>query len=202
MAEEPQRSWWTTMPGILTGIAGLITALTGLIVALNQLGVLGSDDAPAPPTVAATGSATSRPTVTPSATATTGSQPGQSPAAGASTYTVDFPLNEVYASGTVAYSVLEATAAPATDGQLLLSFLIRVKNSGRYDIGLWDRTFRVEVGDDIYAPTSGLNKVIPGDSTGNGTLTFVIPDDTTQAALKIQFDAGDRTIPFTIARTS
>lgn len=39
--EQPQaRSWWKTLPGVLTAIAGILTATTGLIIALNQAGLL------------------------------------------------------------------------------------------------------------------------------------------------------------------
>jgi hypothetical protein len=40
-SEKSERSWWQTLPGILTAIAGIITAITGLIVALYQQGLLG-----------------------------------------------------------------------------------------------------------------------------------------------------------------
>jgi hypothetical protein len=33
--QEKPRSFWTTLPGILTGVAGLLTAVTGLIVAIR-----------------------------------------------------------------------------------------------------------------------------------------------------------------------
>ncbi len=37
MTGEPQRqSFWTTLPGILTGIAAVVTAVTGLIIGLSQ----------------------------------------------------------------------------------------------------------------------------------------------------------------------
>lgn len=40
MAEGSRgRSWWHTLPGILTGLAGLVTATAGLLLALDQLGV-------------------------------------------------------------------------------------------------------------------------------------------------------------------
>ena len=70
MSEGPQRSWWTTLPGILTGIAGLITAVTGLLVALSALGVFGApDDGSSPtavdPPAAATGSSPSSPRPSP-----------------------------------------------------------------------------------------------------------------------------------------
>src|SRR5437899_442227 len=36
MNDEPQsRSWWTTLPGVLTAIAAVLTAATGLILALR-----------------------------------------------------------------------------------------------------------------------------------------------------------------------
>jgi hypothetical protein len=38
MAEPaPGRSWWTTLPGVLTGVAALLTAVTGLLAALLPL---------------------------------------------------------------------------------------------------------------------------------------------------------------------
>ena len=36
--ERNSKSWWQTLPGILTAIAGIITAVAGLLVALNQTG--------------------------------------------------------------------------------------------------------------------------------------------------------------------
>lgn len=36
MAED-KRSFWVTIPGILTGIAGVITAITGLVVVIKQI---------------------------------------------------------------------------------------------------------------------------------------------------------------------
>ncbi|MGH7304729.1 MAG: hypothetical protein ACRELZ_15680 [Candidatus Rokuibacteriota bacterium] len=57
--------FWTTLPGILTGIAALVTAITGLTLGLLQYGVLGSKpgEAGKPPTsaTAAQGSGTATP---------------------------------------------------------------------------------------------------------------------------------------------
>jgi hypothetical protein len=39
MEKEP-KSWWHTMPGILTAISGLIAAVTSLIVVLHQTGII------------------------------------------------------------------------------------------------------------------------------------------------------------------
>jgi hypothetical protein len=40
MADDEQKaaSWWSTIPGILTGIAALVTAIAGLLAALGQFG--------------------------------------------------------------------------------------------------------------------------------------------------------------------
>ncbi len=45
-------SFWTTGPGILTGVAALITAIGGLIAALHSAGLLGSGTTPPPAGVA------------------------------------------------------------------------------------------------------------------------------------------------------
>jgi hypothetical protein len=37
------KSFWATLPGILTGIAGILTAIGGLLVILYQIGVIGPD---------------------------------------------------------------------------------------------------------------------------------------------------------------
>jgi hypothetical protein len=51
-------SFWTTFPGILTGVAGLITAVAGLLVALNQTGVIGDQESTPPTQSTATESST------------------------------------------------------------------------------------------------------------------------------------------------
>lgn len=38
MSGENNKSFWTTLPGILTGIAAIITAIGGILLALNTLG--------------------------------------------------------------------------------------------------------------------------------------------------------------------
>jgi hypothetical protein len=41
---EKKQSFWTTMPGMLTGIAAVLTAVTGLLVAVYPHGLAGSKD--------------------------------------------------------------------------------------------------------------------------------------------------------------
>ena len=37
-----QKSFWSTIPGILTGIAAVVTAIGGLLAILFQAGIIGS----------------------------------------------------------------------------------------------------------------------------------------------------------------
>lgn len=46
--KEGQKSFWTTLPGIFTGVAAVLTAVGGIIAALNTAGVF---DRPAAPTL-------------------------------------------------------------------------------------------------------------------------------------------------------
>jgi hypothetical protein len=48
--EKKEKSFWSTLPGILTGIAAIITAIGGLLIGLSTAGLL---KAPPTPTVAA-----------------------------------------------------------------------------------------------------------------------------------------------------
>jgi hypothetical protein len=43
--DEKTSAFWTTLPGILTGIAAIVTAITGVTLGLLQYGVFGSKQA-------------------------------------------------------------------------------------------------------------------------------------------------------------
>jgi hypothetical protein len=42
---DATKSWWTTLPGILTALAGVVTAISGLLAVLAQQGVIGGKSA-------------------------------------------------------------------------------------------------------------------------------------------------------------
>ena len=44
------RSFWSTIPGLVTGLAGILTALVGLGALLVSLGVIGDKDSGSPST--------------------------------------------------------------------------------------------------------------------------------------------------------
>jgi hypothetical protein len=66
--QQPRQSFWTTVPGILTGIAAVITAVTGLLVGLSRNDAPRSE--PSEPRSAATAgvTATREPKVEPTPT--------------------------------------------------------------------------------------------------------------------------------------
>jgi hypothetical protein len=52
---ESTRSFWSSIPGLVTGLAGLLTGVVGLVTVLMQLDVIGGDDSKDPsPAVATT----------------------------------------------------------------------------------------------------------------------------------------------------
>ncbi|MGI8810187.1 MAG: hypothetical protein ACR2KK_20550 [Acidimicrobiales bacterium] len=57
---ENSRSFFSTVPGLVTGLAGVLTAVVGLITVLIQLGVVGGNDSDGSPVVNA-GPTTSAP---------------------------------------------------------------------------------------------------------------------------------------------
>jgi hypothetical protein len=198
MVDNPDKahSWWLTLPGVLTAVAGLITAITGLLVGLNQAGLLGSHDSAT--TATATATATSAPTAP--ATATLGPNADSGHAAASGTYRVDAPLGTPFPGDDVTYTLISVAAIPDVDGSMRIDLEVRASNEDRYGLNFWDDTFRLQVGDNIYAPVSGLNELVPGDSTKTGKLSFVVPDDTKAAQLAIAFQSGTKSVPVTVSR--
>jgi serine/threonine-protein kinase len=47
---EKKRSWWLTLPGVLTAMGTFIGAITGLLAILNQVGLISPTQTPAPVT--------------------------------------------------------------------------------------------------------------------------------------------------------
>ena len=56
---ENKKSFWSSIPGLVTGLAGLLTGIVGLVTVLIQLDVIGGDDSSS--TTAAGGSTTVAP---------------------------------------------------------------------------------------------------------------------------------------------
>lgn len=94
---ESKKSFWSTIPGLVTGLAGLLTGIVGLITVLIQLGVVGGGHNSNGKTVAASNGAVS---TLPGTSATTVGDYGYGAGAGSG-------ANTTVAAGT--FTVLPAT---------------------------------------------------------------------------------------------
>lgn len=172
----------------MTAVAAVITAVTGLVLGLNQIGVFDSSDS------SAQVSADRNRAPAPSGPAESGNRSATESASHA--YQANLPLKEKMRSGVVTYEILGYEVRPDSDGKLALSLSIRATYDGRYSFNFWDDSFRLAVGEDTYAPSSGLNELVASESSKVGTVLFVVPDTTRTAELKIRFEEGPRTVPF------
>lgn len=182
---KPQK-WWQTVPGILTAMAATITAVTGLIVALQQAGMFEAR--------------TPRDATKPPAMAGTGPGPSTGPSAGPST---QFPRalaagSEVRLGG-AAYRILAAQLDRRNVEELTLRFTVRMTNSGKYPANFWDETFRLLVDGVPRAPVGGLNKLVQGDSAGEGEVEFAVPAATQSAVLQVRHSDESTRIPIDLS---
>jgi hypothetical protein len=74
-------------------------------------------------------------------------------------------------------------------------------NSGRYDVGFWDHSFRLAVGGDVLSPTSGLNSVAPGNSLRYGIVTFRLRPQMRTGTLRIVSAQETAEIPLDLSPT-
>ena len=82
-----------------------------------------------------------------------------------------------------------------------LRLRIRVMNSGRYDVGFWDDSFRLAVGGDVLSPTSGLSTTAPANSLRYGIVTFRLRPQTRGGTLRIVNRPQTAEIPLDLSPT-
>jgi len=196
--EEKAKSWWHTLPGIITTLTATVTALTGLLVAIHQTDWLG----PPTPPVVAKGSAPTPP-APPGPVAP--APPAQAPPPTMSplpprgpTYAVGLPAMRDYRLGAATFTLLKAEVSPQTSEKDALQVRLRMMNHDRYDKNFMDRSFRLIVDGIPMAPKGGLNELVPGQSAKEGDVLFVIPRGTTGAKLKITYYDDSTEIPLNL----
>lgn len=169
MSEDANpKSWWQTVPGILTAIAAIISAATALVAALNQTGVFAHKDGAKPAVVAESVAATKSPegTTAPSVLPST--------ATNAQATTVVLPPNARLDVGKLAYILVSAEAEPYAQNKLVLKLKVRMANNDRYDANFWSASFRVLEDGVLQAPTSELNEIVAGNTSKEAVITFVV----------------------------
>lgn len=196
--DEKSKSWWYTLPGVITSLTAAITAVTGLVVAIRQTGWFGLQTPPA-----ITTPSTSTPIALPSAAAPV--VPAQDPSLVTSptsparlTYSVGLPAMRDYRLGTATFTLLKAEVSPQTTEKNALQIRLRMLNENRFDANFWDRSFRLIVNGVPMAPESNLNEVVPAQSAKEGDVIFVVPRETTGANLKITYGDDSTEIPLAL----
>ena len=179
------RSWWLTLPGILTGLAGVISALTGLIVAVQQLRPTSH------PAVSTTQASALGTNASAANTSTSTVAAGRTRASGArSPMVVSFSQGRHAQTGAYRYDILEATARAGNPGELGLALRVRMTNGGSFPGNFWSATFRLRLGASIGAPTNMLDDVVAAGTTDVGEVDFTLPSTARRVTLLVGDDAS------------
>jgi hypothetical protein len=111
MSDQPT-SFWTTLPGILTGLAGLIAAVSGLITVLFTVGVLGSAPAKTP---AATENSVTQTVVVPTVSQNVAKEPAKATALESSA-NQNVTLESVAKAEKAVNDLMAKSTAPSNEG--------------------------------------------------------------------------------------
>lgn len=195
---EKSKSWWHTLPGVITSLTAAITALAGLIVAIDQTGWFGSE-----PPSAVTAPTTLTPTApvsvaAPVAPARDPSPATSSAAAARPAYAVELPAMRDYRLGAATFTLLNAEVSPRTTEKDALRVRLRMTNHDRFDANFWDQSFRLIVNGVPMAPESGLNELVRAESAEEGDVLFVMPQGTFAVTLRITHADESTEIPLAL----
>jgi hypothetical protein len=194
MDEEPRsKSWWSTLPGVLTAIAGIITAVTGLIVTLHQAGVFQRGEKQ-PPQAQYDTIKPKEATKTPSVT---GAAPGAttpSPSGPAAKYPINLSVGDEVRAGPVVYKFLAAQLDHHSEDKLSLRFSIRFTNTEvRWGVAIGPDFFRLLVDGVLLAPKESFIDVVEFQSAKQGDVLFIIPTTASNVVLQIGEVGGKET---------
>lgn len=188
--EEQTRSWWHTMPGMLTGAAAVITAVTGLFLAANQAGWLRREQHTAEPAALQADLQTAE-------RASDGGTKAAGMMAAPGSSALKPAVTEV-TLGDVQLTLLDVRNEqrnPETNG---LRIAVRFYNRGPYPANFWNASFRLLVDGIPRAPTGDLNKVVEGHSAQEGDVEFTVPAKA--ASLVLQIRIGEETTEIALQR--
>jgi|GEM_PF-2719575 len=198
--EEKSKSWWYTLPGVITSLATAITALAGLVVAIKHTDWFGPQT---PQAITTPSTSTSTSTTLPSAAAPV--VPAQDPplvtfptSPTRPTYSVGLPAMRDYRLGAATFTLLKAEVSPQTTEKDVLLIRLRMMNHDTFDANFWDRSFRLIVDGVPMAPKSDLNELVAAQSAKEGDVIFVVPRGTTGGKLKITYADGSTEIPLAL----
>jgi len=186
MAETPRadvKSWWQTLPGLLTALAAAITAVTGLIVAVRP----SKSPAETRPPIENIGSGTTAPEAT-GASPTSGPGSTTQPSTAATTerpLRLPSPSQVKLAHGDIVIDLLRGRVESYNATTRSLALRVRLTNNGNYGVNFWSASFRLVVDGVPRAPTNLLNEIVDGHAAKDGDVVFDVPSDTKNVALRL-----------------
>ena len=182
-----EKSFWTTVPGIITGLAAVVTAVTGLIVALNGAGLFSK------PAAVNKASTETKSGVKKEADSLTGKKEEQ-----------QIPVEKLKAIFSMTrikiedheYSILGSSLEAITPESNSLKIKIRYKNNSNYSPApFWNEGFRLAIDGSLTTPSGDLNELVERHAELAGTVTFEVPDNAKALALHILDVGKDIAIP-------
>lgn len=132
--------------------------------------------------------------------ATPGRSDGAVSVARAPARAIAIPRVAEVAGGRYIYTLLSGSIAPHGD-TTTLDLRFRFSNDESNGVNFWDDTFRLAVGGDVLAPTSGLNEIVAGHTLRQGVIRFEVPAGTRQAVLRVRFPYATAELPLDLSST-
>ncbi|MBS0341440.1 MAG: hypothetical protein JSS56_13000 [Proteobacteria bacterium] len=202
---EPSKSWWQTLPGLITSLAAAITAIAGLLVAIKQTDWFGPPSAsvafqPSTPQTPSSSEPVARPAPH---EVSQGETSPSSRSELAPAYRVELPALRDYqlgpASTRATFTLLNAQVSPQSSEKDSLRVQVRMTNHDRFDHPFWDQSFRLRINGVPAAPESALDELVPALAAKEGTVIFSIPRGTPGGNLEINYLEDTTSIPLVLS---
>jgi len=184
-----EKNFWTTIPGIITGLAAIVTAITGLIVALNGAGLFNKS--------AAANKTSTEAKVKKDADSVISKQP--------ESLKQVKKLNPVFSMTEVKiedheYKILGSSFEAITPESSLLKIKIKYKNNSNYSPAtFWNEGFRLAIDGALTPPTGDLSELVERHAELVGTVVFEVPNNAKTLALHILDIDKDIVVPLKLA---
>lgn len=186
-----EKSFWTTVPGIITGLAAIVTAVTGLIVALNGAGLFSKSAA------ANKVSTQTKSEVKNEADSLPGKQ--AEPQKPVENLKAVFSMTEVKIEDHE-YKILGSTLEAITPESNSLKIKIKYKNNSNYSPAtFWNEGFRLAIDGALTSPSGDLSELVERHAELVGTVTFEVPNSAKTLALHILDVGKDVAVPIKLA---
>jgi len=190
--EPNSKSWWSTLPGIITSIAGALTAITGLIIALNQAGCFKNHDR----LETNTQKQSSDSSITRESNATKKENVNTN-----SSREINIDKKPIHLiglhGGKIRYDILSATLESYNPQNQLLSIHFRVYDESGYGQNILGSEFILFINNLPTATNSDAHVYVSPNAAAETTATFQVPLNTQNVVLKISY--WDTTVSIPIA---